>query len=88
MAAGQTRAHHTFGCHLPVKDNLSRYSGIAAYGIHQASDLLNLDFHPVPGLHKEWRGTFFSDTSGRTGQNDISRRERAEGADIRNEFGN
>ena len=73
---------------LDTNDNLSRYRGIAAHGIHQASDLLNLDFHPVPGLHKERRGTFFSDASGRAGQNDISRRERAEGADIRNEFGN
>jgi hypothetical protein len=44
---------------LDTNDNLSRYRGIAAHGIHQASDLLNLDFHPVPGLHKERRGTFF-----------------------------
>lgn len=87
MAAGQTRAHHIFGCHLPVNDNLSRYSGVAAHGVNQTSDLLNLNFHPVPGLHKERRRTFFSDTAGGASQDHVSRRERAEGADIGNKPG-
>jgi len=77
------RANALSPCFWIQNDNLSRYRGIAVHGIHQASDLLNLDFHPVPGLHKERRGTFFSDASGRAGQNDIPRRERAEGADLR-----